>query len=345
LEPSSNPNPNHDQVWARVVIVAYLSGSHLQKCIDALASQTFTDFEVVIVNNQSPDRCVDSLVLPDARFATVDATSNLGFSGGSNLGAKNAISDWIITLNPDTIPNADWLFELKKATEQNCEFASLSSTLLNAKDPSIVDGFGDVISIYGIFWRGGLGAKVDTLPNCNVEVFGPCAAAAGYRRDVFEAMGGFDPDFFCYLEDVDLSFRLLLAGHRCIQVRSALVKHVGSASSENDLSFPVYHTYKNNLRLIIRNAPFSILGLMLCAYCISQTYIIFKNRRDTFTSARLRGVMHAVKTIPMAWQSRRSMSRISKTGRTALKVHMVWAPRSVSKLVPKYIPIKCSHFD
>ena len=69
----------------------------------------------------------------------------------------------------------------------------------------------------------------------------PCAAAALYRRDAFMDAGGFDTSFFCYLEDVDLGFRLRLMGHRSTYVPEAVVEHIGSAMTGRRSDFSVYH--------------------------------------------------------------------------------------------------------
>jgi len=90
------------------------------------------------------------------------------------------------------------------------------STQIDAQRPDRVDGFGDVVSIYGTAWRGASGSPVSGLPVDDREVFAPCAAAALYARDPFLATGGFEDSFFCYVEDVDLGFRLRLGGAQCI---------------------------------------------------------------------------------------------------------------------------------
>jgi GT2 family glycosyltransferase len=77
-------------------------------------------------------------------------------------------------------------------------------------------------------------------------VFAPCAAAALYRRDVLLEVSGFDESYFAYLEDVDLGFRLRLAGYRCLYVPDAVVRHVGSATTGGQHSdFSVYHGHRN----------------------------------------------------------------------------------------------------
>jgi N-acetylglucosaminyl-diphospho-decaprenol L-rhamnosyltransferase len=211
--------------WARVTIVAYNAGPWLERCVAAMATQSFRDFEVVIVDNASDDGSVAALRLPDDRFRIERAGSNLGFAAANNLGASGCEADWIATLNPDAEPNAAWLEALRGATMRHRQATMFGSTQIDARRPDRVDGFGDVVSIYGTAWRGASGAPVGTLPADDREVFAPCAAAALYARDAFLAAGGFEESFFCYLEDVDLGFRLRLGGARCIQVRRAGGRH------------------------------------------------------------------------------------------------------------------------
>ena len=92
-----------------VIIVAYNSGDFLQPCVDALATQSFTDFEAVIVDNASTDGAVDSLTLPDDRFRIDRPGENLGFAGGNNRAARASHARWIALLNPDTRVAPNWL--------------------------------------------------------------------------------------------------------------------------------------------------------------------------------------------------------------------------------------------
>ena len=76
------------------------------------------------------------------------------------------------------------------------------------------------------------GIIVDADVQAGVDAAAVAAlAAALYRRDAFLSLGGFDEDFFCYLEDVDLGFRLRLAGQPCRYVPQAIINHQGSAST------------------------------------------------------------------------------------------------------------------
>ena len=197
--------------WVRVIIVNHNAGPLLQNCIDALAAQSLAGFEAIIVDNDSSDGSAKALRLPDDRFRLHLAHANLGFAAANNLAAADCKSPWVATLNPDAIAGKSWLEELRSATLRHPGVRMFGSTQLDARKPDRVDGFGDVYSVFGTAWRGASGSPVGALPPDDREVFAPCAAAALYARDAYLAAGGFDESFFCYLEDVDLGFRLALA--------------------------------------------------------------------------------------------------------------------------------------
>ena len=134
-------------------------------------------------------------------------------------------------LNPDAFPEPDWLEALLVAAESNPGFDVFDSKLVNAGNPTVLDGAGDAYHLSGLAWRMGHGSPVPTSGEYEREVFSPCAAAALYRRSALSETGGFDEEYFCYVEDVDLGFRLRLAGHNAMYVLDAGVHHVGSATT------------------------------------------------------------------------------------------------------------------
>jgi GT2 family glycosyltransferase len=245
----------------RVIIVNYNAGPFIQPCLDALAAQSFADFEAVVVDNASTDGSAASLRLPDRRFTLIRNETNAGFAAANNIGAAGCRAPWIATLNPDTVAEPTWLEEMRRGTERHPGARMLGATLVHAADPATVDGFGDVLTIAGIPWRGGWGRRVETLPSHDAEVFAPCAAAALYARASFEQAGGFDESFFCYVEDVDLGFRLRLAGERCVQLRQAIVRHHGSAITGNVSAFTLFYSYRNRLWLLFKDMPLILLLL------------------------------------------------------------------------------------
>jgi GT2 family glycosyltransferase len=127
--------------------------------------------------------------------------------------------------------------------------------ITQARYPDLIDGTGDVYNISGNAWKRGYGYPIGLAPQKPERIFSPNAAAAFYRRDVFMELGGFDEDFFSYFEDVDLGFRLNLAGYQCFFLPSLRVEHVGSSSTGQDSDFAVYHHHRNSEWVFWKNMP------------------------------------------------------------------------------------------
>jgi GT2 family glycosyltransferase len=296
-----------DTPWVRVVIVNFNGGAHLQAAVDALAVQTCGEFEVVIVDNESTNPPVSILRLPDARFRVVHAGSNIGFAAGSNLGTRGTQCPWLAMLNPDARPRPDWLAELRGATERYPAVTMFGSTQLDAADPTIIDGFGDMVSVMGTAWRSGGGEPASRLPEGDCEVFSPCGAAALYATHAFDAVGGFDERYFCYLEDVDLGFRLRLRGHRCVQVRRAEVLHVGSAIAGKMSDFGVYHSYRNRVWMFAKNLPAALLLPLVLVQSTAMCLGIWRHTVRPHRGAAMAGVRAGWIGLPAALRARREV--------------------------------------
>ena len=233
-----------------VLIVAYQSGPDLARCLEALDRQTYRDFEVVLLDNASSDGAVEA-VTPRDWLTIVRAQENIGFAAGNNRAARAARGRYLVTLNPDAFAEPGWMAALVAAAERHPQAASIASVQLDHEDPDRLDGMGDPYAPWGAAWRGGKGALA--VPVAESEIFGPCAAAALYRRDAFEAVGGFCERFFCYYEDVDLAVRLRRAGWSSVVTPWAIVRHVGSGSTSSD--FVLRHATRNRVWTYLRGMP------------------------------------------------------------------------------------------
>lgn len=131
------------------------------------------------------------------------------------------------------------------------------------------------MSIVGFPWRGGIGQSRKAAPLAPCEVFSACGAAALYRRDAFEALGGFEERFFCYCEDVDLGFRLRRAGLTCLLEPRAIVRHLGEGSSGGKGSeFAEYHGTRNRLWTFARNMPRSLAPVAWLGHLLLMTFVL-----------------------------------------------------------------------
>jgi GT2 family glycosyltransferase len=200
------------------------------------------------------------------------------------------------------------------------------SMQLMADAPSLLDGAGDNYSVFGLAWRGGYGSPADQIKE-DMEVFSLCGAAALYRRDVFIDAGGFAESFFCYLEDVDLCFRLRLQDHRAILVADARVLHAGSAITGFCSDFVQYHSTRNGVWLLARCMPWPLLTIAFPLYLASQIWLMW---RAGHWKARMAGLRDGIRALPARWQERRlspkrrlSIRRISRM--------LAWNPRALSQ--------------
>jgi GT2 family glycosyltransferase len=261
-----------------LVIVSWNSAKYLPRCLDSLSSQTFQNYEVIIVDNGSTDSAITGLEkrYPNLSLRVERLAFNRGFAVANNLGASLARGKWLVLLNADAFPEPNWLAELISASELHPEVASFSSRQLQDNNPKILDGAGDAYHISGMAWRIGIGYPAEAYGLHEVEIFSPCAAAAMYLRQAFLEVGGFDEDFFSYFEDVDLGFRLQLHGYRSLYVPEAVVHHVGSGSLGIRSDFALYHTHRNLIWAFARNMPNAMLWRYLPAHLILNfIYVVY----------------------------------------------------------------------
>lgn len=289
-----------------VVVVNWNSFSELQRCLAALAAVRGKIRRTVVIDNCS--RCApDELPHPrpnNTEYVRLD--SNTGFACGNNLAlAYLKDCDWIALVNPDAYVDAGWLESLLDAVARYPDCAMFASCLVKANSPGILDGAGDSYNLSGLAWRRGHGVARQTFTVGEEEVFAPCAAAALYRRDVLVALGGFDEDFFCYFEDVDLAFRFRLAGYRCILVGNAIAHHVGSATTGGQNSdFVVYHGHRNMVWCYYKNMPSILFWSLLPFHTAINISLIIRFTLRGQGRTILRAKWDAIKGIPRMWRKR-----------------------------------------
>lgn len=314
-----------------VVIVAFNSGPHLQTALNALQGQSFTNFETIVWDNASTDGAVDGLIT-GPRVQVVRCPDNLGFAAANNRAAALSRAPLIATLNPDAFAEPDWL-ETLVAGARRTGAESVASLQLSAEDDEVLDGAGDMMSVIGVAWRGGYLGPRSAAPSQPVEVFAACAAAALYRRDAFEAAGGFDERFFCYHEDVDLGFRLRLRGGRCVLEPRAIVRHVGSASSSAISGFAEYHGMRNREWTFWRDMPGALLPIALPCHVLLLIFLLVRAQSPLMRAARWRGLVDGWRGLGPFLDERPRWRPVRLSG---LVRALSWSPMAISRRRPVY---------
>lgn len=292
-----------------LVIVNWNSGSWLKKCLQGVAAQTVQPEQVLLIDNCSTDCSLTDLekILPYIKV--VRQKENLGFSKANNIALQSIDgSRWTVLLNPDAIPEPEWLESLLIAAERNPEYSFFASKMIDALHPDLFDGAGDILHVSGLGWRRFNGSLSKNIQDIESECFGACAGAAMYKTEILKKLGSFDGHFFCYFEDVDLSFRFRLAGHLCLYVPSAVVLHVGSVSSGGKQSdFAVYYGHRNLVWTYIKNMPgwlfWVCLPVHLLMNIISILVFIWRGKGKTILHSK----RDAFLGLPKMWRKRRQI--------------------------------------
>lgn len=291
-----------------IVIVNWNSGKLLKKCLTHLVAQTHKAEKIIIVDNASNDNSIAEISAFDIEL--VRLKKNIGFAAANNMALELISSEYVALLNPDAFPEPSWLEQLFNAAEAHKDISAFGSRQLDGGSPNIIDGIGDRYHISGMPKRyryGMLQKDCDLVEN---EIFSACAAAVLYRTKDLRKIGGFDTHFFCYVEDVDLGFRLRLSGYKAMYVPEAVVYHIGSASTGGHHSdFAVYHGHRNLVWVFVKNMPgvlfWFLLPLHIVLNFISIVYFFLKGQLNVIVKAK----WHAILNLPVALKQRKQIQK------------------------------------
>ena len=295
------------------VIVNYNGQELIESCLESLLSQDRLPDEILIIDNDSRDQ---SPALVKEKFPGVhliESTQNLGYAGACNLGIRETRSDLVAFLNNDLVVDRSWLRNLLNAAGAPWSF--WASRIVFAGRPSIVDSAGDAMAVVGAAYKIGHGRDSAQFTEPR-EVFGPCGAAALYRRDLLEQVGGFDSDFFLVYEDSDLNMRARLQGHRCLYVPDALVLHRVNQSIGQYSDTYVFYGHRNSEFLFWKNMPASLLlrylPERLLFNLLSFAYFTAKGRGPAFVRAKW-DVLRKIREVRAKRRHVQSTSTVSAT--------------------------------
>ena len=312
-----------------IIIVTHNSNYYLVECIDALITQRNKNFEVIIVDNNSNEDLINFDNFDSLEIKTIRLEKNFGFAAANNVGAKRATGKWLITLNPDAIPEDNWLSEIEVAIKKYPKTRIFGSKQLKYHNPSKLDGAGDNYHCTGIAWRGGEGDPAETISE-DVVVMSPCAAAAIYHRDIYILLGGMAEDFFCYYEDVDLGLRFRLLGHKTIQLAGAKVRHVGSTTEGKNSKFIKYYVSRNRIWTFIRCVPgllfVACLPLLILSILTRLCFSIFAGD----TSTKFKAFFDAFRRLFRIWNDRKVIQKARTSTVSQFGSDMTW---SIGKLI------------
>ncbi len=236
-----------------VVIPTWDGAELLGASLRSLASQTFRDFETIVVDNGSRDRTALMLAAEFPAARVVRFPENRGFAAAVNAGIRVASGDVLVLMNNDVEAEPGWLGALVAALDRRPDVGFVASKMLSARDPSRLDSAWDAMGL--VPYNVGRGEADGPAFGAGRYALSACAGAAAYRRVFFDRVGGFDETFFAWFEDVEIGIRGQLAGFRCWYEPSAVVRHLGSATAARMPDRKIFLLVRNNLILFFQTMP------------------------------------------------------------------------------------------
>jgi hypothetical protein len=294
-----------------VVIPNWNGERFLDLCLGSLRAQSFRDFETILVDNGSNDGSLGLVAGNFPEVRTICLTENRGFAGAVNAGIEASGSEeYVVLLNNDTEQDPGWLEALVRAAEDHPESGLFASKLVDFYDRDVLDGAGDAMRLSGLPYRLGHGERDTGRFDAPGHVFGACAAAALYRKALFDDVGLFDEDFVSYCEDGDLSFRAQLAGYRCFYVPGAVVYHMGSASTGGKRSETTTRLgTRNSLSLLVKDLPLSAVPHILPFFVLGQFARLITAAATGTLGAHLEGLFGAWRHLPLMLEKRAAIQK------------------------------------
>jgi GT2 family glycosyltransferase len=294
------------------IVIPNWNGQHfLEVCFNSIAEQTGGfSIETILVDNKSSDNSASYTREKYPWVKVIELTHNTGFAQGVNEGIKVAESPLIALLNNDTELDPGWVAALISAGHQYPEVGFFATKMLDFKDRTIIDTCGDILTWSGRSYKSGEG-KPDgppyTVPRL---VFGACAGASAYRRELFDTIGLFDETFFAYLEDVDIDLRAQLAGFTCLFVPEARVYHIGSATAGKKSAFGFKMMVKNHFHLIYKNYSNQLLLRHSGKIVYAEARLLGAAFKHHFVKEYFWGIAQAFKELPIITKKRAEVQKL-----------------------------------
>jgi GT2 family glycosyltransferase len=259
-----------------VIIVNYNGRHLLGELFESLARQTRPADEVIMVDNASTDGSVDYMREHFPLVKMVELPTNTGFAEGNNIGVAHAQGDYIALSNSDTVVDEKWLAELIQALNGDERIgAGVPKISLDASGRRICQA-GAEFNNLGNLWGRGFNQPDNGQFDSVTEVPGLTACSVMLRREVFEGEPLFDPSFFMYYEELDLTLRVRARGYSITYVPTAVVYHKLMQSMKKVSPQPhllqQFYCNRNRIKIVMKYYPFTVLFGSMPLILLSLAY-------------------------------------------------------------------------
>lgn len=267
-----------------ILIINWNGRKHLKKLLPTLSKITYTNYEVIVVDQASTDGSLDYLnqYYPNIKIVKLD--KNYGFAKANNIGVKHARGELVLLLNNDTEVEPDFLDFLVQAIKpKDVGIVQPKICFSNKKQ---IQSTGSFMTSTGFLYHRGFGAPKSKY-NQSDEIFSANGACMLIKKKLIKKIGLFDEQYFAYFEETDFCWRAWLFGYKILYVPKAVIYHKGGQTSQFLASdFVQFHSFKNRMRTILKNLSLRDLAIILPIHLLlaeaAAIAFLFKKRLGIF---------------------------------------------------------------
>lgn len=243
-----------------VVIINWNAKPYVEGCLNSVFGADYPRLEIILVDNASTDgspgevRCQSS---PGRDFLFIRNQTNIGAAGAANVGLRHSHGKYVIFMASDTQVGSSYFGEIVQVMERDDTIGGCESKIVFMADRRRLDSAGEYLTPYGFLFHRIAGQEIDQGQfDFVTDIFSGKGTGLSFRRSVLDEIGGYDEDYFMFLEETDLCWRVWLAGYRMVFVPQACIYHASgvsiSAVHKRHL-FVKYYGARNYVTTLLKN--------------------------------------------------------------------------------------------
>ncbi|NVM34368.1 MAG: glycosyltransferase family 2 protein [Candidatus Lokiarchaeota archaeon] len=265
-----------EEPFTSIILSNYNGLIHIKECFDSLLKLNYKNFEIIFIDNNSQDKSIEFVRKNYPNVKIIENKKDYGFSKANNIAATYAKGKYIALLNIDTVVDANWLTRLVKVAEKSDKIGITVSKMYYYHNKDIINYAGGSCDKYLKGVHIGDNKRDNKSFSIQMEVFFACGAAILIKRELYNKIGLFDPLYYAYCEDLDLSWRTWLIGYKVVYVPTSFIYHkigqiLGPRSPRK-----MFLSEKNRLRTLLKNYELKTLFIILPIYFGKRMGIIVK---------------------------------------------------------------------
>lgn len=286
----------HNKIVVSIIVINFNGSKYVRKCVNSIFESKTPNLEVIVVDNGSIDNSLAILntfkQIKNNTLKIIALKKNFGPSYARNQGVKIARGKYIGFLDNDTIVDKQWARESINVFEQNNRLGVIQCKLLLNKERNKIDYVGEYIGQNGFLIQTAQAGEIDKNQyNKPSKILAAKSAGMFIRKDVFNKIRGFDEDYFIYVEETDLGWRVWLAGYECRYIPKSIVYHEFGTSTiilgKNQSNYNAkFNGCKNYILTLIKNLSFinliKILPLHIILWEGLAIYILLRGEFKNF---------------------------------------------------------------